>query len=83
MYAIKEEHIILEGDRNIMNGVWNIPIHKKIVQEKTYRKHIQHGLTYNKTCALQCSKGQTRTQSSKVKHLSPNIQMSQQTKQYK
>ena len=38
MCAIKEEYIILEGDRHIMNGLWNIPIHKKSYKKKIVEK---------------------------------------------
>ena len=46
MYAIKENEVLLQGKRNLIDGLWDIPIHKNIVQENSYEEPEHHGLTY-------------------------------------
>lgn len=31
LFAIKEEEIVLEGDRNICDGLWDIPVYKRLL----------------------------------------------------
>ena len=46
MHAIKEDEVLLQGKRNLTDGLWDIPIHKSIIQEKHYKEPQRHGLTY-------------------------------------
>ena len=48
MYAIKENEVLLQGKRNLINWLWDIPIQKSRVQENSYEEPERHGLTYSK-----------------------------------
>ena len=48
MYAIKEDEVLLQGKRNIIDSLWDIPIHTIIIQEDHYEEPQRHGLTYKK-----------------------------------
>ena len=46
MYTIKEDESLLQGKRNLIDGLWDILIHKSIMQEEYYEEPQRHGLTY-------------------------------------
>ena len=69
MYAIKDKEIILQGDRNLTDGLWDIPIHKYDIDENNYKKPDQHGLSYLQTesCKYKLNMCNLATKSCKYK----------------
>ena len=47
MYAIKDDEVLVEGNRNITDGLWDIPISKNHIQENNYEEPRHHGLSYD------------------------------------
>ena len=46
LFAIKEEEIVLEGDRNICDGLWDIPVYKRLLSENNWRNPPLHPALY-------------------------------------
>ena len=46
LYAIKEDEVILQGQRNFTDGLLDIPIQKTILQEENYMILELHCCTY-------------------------------------
>ena len=46
IYAIKEDEVIPEGDRNCTDGLWDIPIPKSTIDKDHDVEPQCHGLTY-------------------------------------
>ena len=47
LLAIKKDKIILQGRKNYLDGLWNIPIQKAKLQADNYIFPKQHGFQYN------------------------------------
>ena len=46
--AIKEDEIILEGIKNYLDGLWDIPIEKSRLQSDNYNDPTLHGFQLKK-----------------------------------
>ena len=46
MYAVKEDEVILQGKRNLTDGLWDIPIHKSTINKENYLEPQCHGFPY-------------------------------------
>ena len=47
LLALKNNKVILEGDRNQVDGLWDIPIHKTKLQTDNYIDPSYYGLQYS------------------------------------
>ena len=47
LLALKNDKVISEGNRNYLDGLWDIPIHKTQLQQDNYINPAHHGLQYN------------------------------------
>ena len=46
MYAIKDDEVLVEGKRNITDGLYDIPIYKNLIHKNNYVEPQHHGLSY-------------------------------------
>jgi len=52
LLAVKNDKIILEGHRNYLDGLWDIPIQKTRLQQDNYINPAHHGLQYDKKSTI-------------------------------
>ena len=48
MYVIKEDELILQGTRNKLNGLWNIPVYKTKINDDNFKTSITNAALYIK-----------------------------------
>ena len=67
LYAIKEVDIILEGNRNLNDGLWDIPIQERTITSANYIKSDIHMSLYPATYIKPSTNAVTFKPSSRVK----------------